>query len=46
MSTEALVKQERLPVPRGWIVLGFMGMSWGLVALCAAGFNALAQAVF
>ncbi|MDB5622806.1 MAG: hypothetical protein JWR39_1369 [Devosia sp.] len=45
MTTETISKQEQLPIPRGWIVLGFVGVSWGLVGMCVAGFRALAQAV-
>ena len=45
MSTDALSKQQRLPVPRGWIVLGFVALSWALLVLVVLGFQALVQAI-
>jgi len=46
VTTKVLSKREpSLPVPRGWIVLGFVGLSWGLVAGGIVGFRALVEAV-
>jgi hypothetical protein len=46
MTTQALTKRDRLPIPRGWIVLGFVLLSWIVLGLCVLGFVTLMQAVF
>lgn len=46
MTTQALSKRERLPIARGWIVLGFVALSWIVLALCIIGFWAVLQLFF
>ena len=46
VTTQALSKRGRLPIPKGWVVLGFVALSWIVLALCVIGFLALLRVLF